>query len=90
VPVAAEDGYRKSQDQLRDEDLDCEEVHHALYVALLVAALLTVHHDASLAPRVNHKADHPLRVLQIGALQKQLLMTQREVLLFSYVEITAE
>ena len=90
VPVAAQDGDAQREDELRNEDLDREEIHHALHVALLVAAQLAVHHDARFASSVHNEAQHPLSVLQVCALEQKLLMTEGEVAFLADVQVAVK
>lgn len=70
MPKTAKNGNRKRENELSDENLYSEDIHHAFNAALLVSAALTVHHDAGFAPSVDHKAQHPLRVLQFRTLEQ--------------------
>ena len=90
MPEATEYRNRQRQDQLCDENLDRKQIHQPLDTALLVAALLRVHHDASLATGVYDAASEPFRVLQLRAFEQQLLRTQWEVALFSNEQVAIE
>ena len=78
MPVAAQNGDGRRQYELRNEDLDHEHVHLLLNIALLITSQLRVHHYTGLLSSIYDKADDPFCVLKLRALEKQLLLCERE------------